>query len=125
MSGFYSLHQRTAFLSILYNGISLSTEVSSINFTGAGQTTSALGNNITVNIPGGAGFTFVVGEVPSGAVDDVNVTYTLAHTPSAGTLALYYAERLINVTDYTLSGTTITMTSPLSPGSTLQGDYEY
>ena len=102
----------------------MTTSVSSINFTGAGQTTTAIGNAVTVNIPGSIG-TAIVGETPTGAVVDNNLVYTLAHTPIAGTFELFYASRLVATTDYTLVGTTITMTAALSPGSTLQANYSY
>lgn len=39
--------------------------------------------------PAGAVPNFVTGEVPAGVYDGVNVTYTLAHTPTAGSLELF------------------------------------
>lgn len=111
-------------LTIKDEGVPLTTNASSIDFVGAGVTATNVGSAVSATIPGGVGIR-VVGETPTGAVDGVNVTYTLAHTPITGIFALYYASRLIATTDYSLSGTTITMTSVLLPGSTLQADYEY
>jgi hypothetical protein len=78
-------------------------------------------------LPGTAsGNTVVVGEVPSGDIDDSNVTFTLAHTPATGTLALYLnGQRLKATDDYTLTGATITMVSAPLTGSNLIVDYEY
>ncbi len=52
-------------------------------------------------------------EIPSGAIDGVNVTFTLSQTPSpAASLELYLNGLLeIQTVDYTLSGNTITITS--------------
>lgn len=52
---------------------------------------------------------FVDGEVPSGAVNSSNVTFTLANTPTVGSVKVYNnGLRLKVTTDYTISGGTIT-----------------
>ena len=53
----------------------------------------------------------VTREVPTGAIDGANVTYTLAFTPTAGTEHVYLNGILQNIgagNDYTISGATIT-----------------
>jgi hypothetical protein len=50
----------------------------------------------------------VSNEIPSGTIDGINDTFTLAHTPSPGTLTLTANGLLQDGTDYTLSGNTIT-----------------
>jgi len=65
---------------------------------------------------------FVVREVPSGAINGVNTTFTLADTPIAGSEELYLNGILQNLggsNDYTISGATITMNSApkSSPGN--------
>lgn len=74
--------------------------------------------------------TFVTGETPSGTIDGSNATFTLAHTPTSGSLALYAnGVRLKSGSgnDYTISTATITFLSGAIPvsGDVLQGDYRY
>lgn len=62
---------------------------------------------------------FVDKEVPAGAKDDVNVTFTLANTPVAGSDHVYLNGMLLQAGaggDYTISGATITMN--IAPSST-------
>lgn len=67
---------------------------------------------------------FVTGEVPSGTVNGSNVTFTLANTPTSGTVRVFQNGLRDKVTtDYTISGTTITfVTAPLT-GDLLLTDY--
>lgn len=68
--------------------------------------------------------TFVDGEVPSGAVNSSNVTYTLANTPVTGSVHLYLnGIRLKATVDYTISGLTITMTTAPTTGDLILCDY--
>lgn len=57
-------------------------------------------------------------EIPSGDKDEINLTYTLAFVPNAGTLKLFYNGLLLKEgvgSDYILSSNTITMaTAPYS-----------
>jgi hypothetical protein len=68
-------------------------------------------------------------EVPSGSINGSNVTFTLAHAPNpAGSLKLYLNGQRIKAggTDYSLSGSTITMvTAPGTGESGLIADYRY
>ncbi len=69
---------------------------------------------------------FVDAEVPAGTKDGVNVTFTLAHTPSpAGSLELVYNGMLMKATvGYTISGATITAISPFIPNTSNGDTYE-
>ena len=65
-------------------------------------------------------------ETPTGAVNGVNTSYTLANSPTAGTLVVYEGGvRKLLTTDFTLSGSTITMTYAPPDGSALRVDYRY
>lgn len=67
---------------------------------------------------------FVHDETPSGAVDGANTTFTLANTPTAGTVIVYEGGvRKLLTTDFTLSGTTITFTYTPPNGSYVRVDY--
>ena len=66
-------------------------------------------------LPGsGPSASFVDGEIPSGAINGVNLVFTLANAPNpASSLKLYKNGVLLQQnTDYTLSGSTITFASP-------------
>jgi prefoldin subunit 5 len=66
-------------------------------------------------LPGsGPSASFVDGEIPSGAINGVNLVFTLANAPNPATsLKLYKNGVLLQQnTDYTLSGSTITFASP-------------
>lgn len=70
----------------------------------------------------------VINEVPSGAIDGVNATYTLAHVPD-GLIRLYKNGQKLKLSlDYTIVDDTITLVTPLiSDGYTdvLLCDYRY
>lgn len=67
----------------------------------------------------------VSSEVPSGLVNSSNVTFTLASTPTAGTVRLYQNGVRLKVTeDYTISGATITMNTAPVTGDLLLADYQ-
>jgi hypothetical protein len=67
---------------------------------------------------------FVTGEVPTGAVDDVNQTFTLASTPQTGSVQLYLnGVRQQVTTHYTITGLTITMVMAPMAGDLLYADY--
>lgn len=65
-------------------------------------------------------------EVPSGAIDNSNTTYTLANTPEAGSEEVYLNGLLQNEgagNDYTISGATITMLDAPKSGDVILVSY--
>lgn len=75
--------------------------------------------------------TVVSEEIPSGTINGSNNTFTLAHTPTSGTLHLFLngsrrqQESGVNINDFNLTGTTITFDVAPKTGSTLFVDYSY
>jgi len=69
---------------------------------------------------------FAAGETPGGAVNGVNITFTLANSPVTGSLMLFLNgifQKAGGTDDYTIAGSTITMaTAPVS-GDVLQANY--
>lgn len=97
---------------------------------GGGDTVQA-GSNVTITTnadgrkvissTGGGGGTQVYNEVVAGS----GIAWTLAFTPTLGTLRLYgNGQRLTETVDYTLVGATITTVNPFSAG-TLLADYSH
>lgn len=78
----------------------------------------SLGGSITVSGTGGdlTASNFVFNETPSGAVNGSNTVFTLANTPTTGTVRVYLRGlRRKLTTEYTISGSTITfVTAPLT-----------
>jgi hypothetical protein len=71
---------------------------------------------------------FISKEIPYGATDGVNTTYTLEHTPTPGSEHMYLNGLLVEEgadTDYSISGNTITFSEPLLAGMQLQCTYHY
>jgi len=66
-------------------------------------------------------------EVPTGVIDGVNDTYTLSQTPTGNASVKIYLDGLFQRqgTDYTISGSTITMTTAPATGQTLDANYDY
>lgn len=66
-------------------------------------------------------------EVPSGTVNGVNVTFTLAHTPTSSASLKLYIDGVFQRqgTDYTISSATITMTVAPNFAQTIDADYTY
>lgn len=66
-------------------------------------------------------------EVPSGTVNNSNVTFTLAHTPSSSLAVRLYIDDLFQrqAVNYTISGTTITMSVAPTFGQTIDAVYNY
>ena len=68
--------------------------------------------------------TFVDDETPSGTMNDINVTFTLANTPISGTVKLYWNGMRMKVgVGFTISTATLTMAIAPSSGDTLAADY--
>jgi hypothetical protein len=67
------------------------------------------------------------GEVPSGAINSSNLTFTLANTPIVGSLALYQAGNRLSGggADYSIIGSTITFIRAPRTGDTLLADYNH
>lgn len=102
-------------LTVKDEGSDLDTAVTSIDFTGDGVTATAVGSAITVDIPGGAGG-------GGGAVAGTSTTdyftatagqtaFTLSQTPTGGLMVFRNGLMQRLTTDYTVSGTTVTLTS--------------
>ena len=69
---------------------------------------------------------FVTEETPSGSINGSNVTFTLANTPTSGTLKLYLngvRQKSGAGNDYTITTNTITMTTAPVSGDVLIADY--
>lgn len=91
--------------------------------SGSADSTTFLAGDLVWRAAGGA-TTFVFNETPSGTVNGSNVTFTLAATPTAGTVRVHLnGLRQILTTDYSISTDTITfVTAPLT-GDVLVADY--
>jgi hypothetical protein len=67
---------------------------------------------------------FVDDETPTGDIDDINDTFTLANTPITGSVKVYQnGIRLRATVDYNISGTTITFLTPPTTGDIILCDY--
>jgi len=69
---------------------------------------------------------FVDEETPSGTINSSNTAFTLANTPTAGTLKLYYQGQKLRPgagNDYTITGNAITMLWAPVTGTALVADY--
>lgn len=67
---------------------------------------------------------FVFNETPSGTINGSNTAFTLANTPTAGTVSVYLNGLLQTVSDdYTISGSTITYTAAPIAGDVLRVTY--
>lgn len=69
--------------------------------------------------------TWTTGEVPSGTMNGINKVFTLAHTPVTGITLIYNNATQFYTTDYTLSGTTITLGAGVTAPNTANGDTLY
>ncbi len=124
---FYNPQEMGRAITILDEGLVLTTNVSSIDFTGAGITGSVLGDAVTENVSGGGSSSTVVNyEAPSGAIDGSNTVFTWAHTPLYGVqIALNGSIVSPEAGDFTTTGATTTFNVPPAPGSVIVGFYEY
>lgn len=71
--------------------------------------------------------TIVEQEAPTGALNGSNTAFTLAHTPLSGWPFALFLDgiKLILGTDYTRTGTAITMTTAPASNQVLTADYRY
>ncbi len=112
-------------------GVTIDKNTRFINFKGTGVASVTRSKDGVVNVTitaGGAGSgTLVSEETPTDTGD--HTTFTLANTPDTGTLRVYRGgarQQSIGVTpDYSLSGTTLTLTTALQTGEVLMVDYQY
>jgi hypothetical protein len=120
---FYNNKSSGKSLRMLNEGVTITSGADSLDWVGAGVSASAVGADVTATIAGGAGAAYAYDEVPTGAIDGNNTTYTLANTPSpAGSLILQLNQGFPihgAGNDYTLSGSTITMSVAPPTGSVL------
>ena len=113
MSGFYSWHGKGGSITIYNDGVLLG-DITTIDFTGAGQSGSVTGDTLTENIPGSASLTIYT-ETPSGVINGVNTTYTTTHTITS-IFSFGINNALIQPTGqyaYSFTGNTITFVTPL------------
>ncbi len=98
-------------------GVTLTTNVGSSDFTGLGVTGTTIGADVTENISGSTG-SIVYDETPSGS----GTAFTLAHAPSpAGSLILWKNGQNLTAggIDFTLSGANITLVQAMGGNDTL------
>lgn len=84
--------------------------------------------DFTSAVGGGGGPNFSDAEVPSGAINGVNTTYTLAFSPSPAASLILIRNGIVLTAggvDYTLSGQTITMVSAPLSGDSLAAWYRH
>lgn len=70
---------------------------------------------------------FIANETPTGTIDGSNAAFSLAYAPAAGTLQLFInGLLLLEGTHFSVSGTTVTFTSPFQPqtGEWLRASYK-
>lgn len=119
-------------ITIKDEGITLTSNVGSINFVGSGVSGSVIGSDVTETITGGGGGgTNVVTEVVSGVQSGNNVTLdltSLAHTFSTVLLVTKQGQILTpNNTTYgwTILGNIITIYNALASNEDYQVQYTY
>jgi len=104
-------------LSTIAAGQTLSVTVTDISTSAGGWNYEYSGNSLTTA-------NFVFNETPSGTINGTNATFTLANTPTSGTVRIYLnGLRQKLTTQYTLSGGTITMLNIPGTGDDLIVDY--
>lgn len=106
--------------------IALLAALDALTVSGALQAIRKSSSTTFVNVDLAVGATRVFDETPTGAVDGANDTFTLANTPTAGTVRVYEGGlRKLETTDWSISGDTITFTYNPPNGSYIRVDYEH
>jgi hypothetical protein len=100
-----SLGGGTADIAISSSGTGLTATVASIDFVGAGVTSTAAGNNVTVTIPGGAG-------VAGGANTQIQFNSGSSFSGS-GNFSFDYANNIVYLTGSSLTSGSITLTGSM------------
>lgn len=72
-----------------------------------------------------AAVTEIRGEVPAGVIDGANPVFTLANSPTAAGIALFRNGLRCGPADFTLAGTTVTLTTPPAVGEVIFADYRH
>lgn len=125
MSGFNNIIQRGKPINIKDEGITIASDIDTLNFVGSIVTPTVIGSEVTETFTvSGSGNSISSEEVPSGS----GTVFTLANTPITGTLRVYRggARQQEGVgNDFTLSGDTITLSEALNVSEKLICDYEY
>ena len=82
------------------------TTSSTVGYVWTATNTAGAGNWAAAASP----VSFSYNEIPSGTINGTNVTFTLAHTPTSGTVRLFKNGQLLTpTTDYTVSSGVVTM----------------
>ena len=109
-------------------GVTLTSSATSIDLVGAGITGTNVGAAVTATVGAGAGLNFANNETPTGSINDSNVTFTLANSPSpvlSLDIKLNGALQTAGGVDFTLSGATVTFVVAPPTGSILRASYRY
>lgn len=104
-------------------GLQIASNTLGIKLNGSSLTLGASGLSVTNATPN-----YVTRETPTGAVNDVNTTFTLANTPTAGAEEAFLNGILQEPgagNDYTISGATITYLTAPATGDKLRVSYRY
>lgn len=93
--------------------------------SGSADSTTFLAGDLVWRTAGGiTSSSFVFNETPSGTVNGSNTVFTVANTPTAGTIRVYVnGLRQTLTTDYTVSGVSITFGTAPATGDVLITDY--
>lgn len=118
-------HDKIAGLKIKDEGVTIANPAQSLDFVGAGVAATTSGGDVTATISG-SGVTEVRNEVPT---DNADGTFTLANTPTAGTVNFFKnGQKLTLTTDWSIATATITLNatnSPYEPGQVYTVDYQH
>lgn len=104
-------------------GLAITANSLGVKLNGASLTLGAAGLSVTTPVP-----TFITRETPTGAVDGVNVTFTLANTPTAGSEQVFLNGILQEPgagNDYTIASGTITYLTAPSTGDRIRVSYRF
>jgi hypothetical protein len=105
------------------NGIPVHSSVTATELGYVAGVTSAIQTQLNAKL---SASNLIVRETPSGAVDDVNTTFTLANTPVANTEEVFLNGLLQEPgsgNDYTISGATITFETAPNTGDRIRVSY--